>query len=60
MYSGGISGFDRQNAGWIVEREPILCRENFEIFKWDFPTYFDCFSVGFSAIFQWIFGAKNG
>ena len=28
---------------------------NFEFFKWDFPADFDCFSVGFSAVFQWIF-----
>ena len=51
MYSGGIGGFDHRKAGWIAEREPILCRENFEVFKWDFPTDFDYFSVGFSAIF---------
>ena len=56
MYSGGIGGFDRRKAGWIAEREPILCRKNFNIFKWDFPTYFllfisrilSCFLVGFS------------
>ena len=28
---------------------------NFEFFKWDFSVDFDCFAVGFSVAFQWIF-----
>ena len=32
--------------------------EKFEFFKWDFPADFDCFLVGFSAVYSGFTGLK--
>ena len=47
------------NIGMLVGMRPDPVQGNFEFFKWDFLANFRCFSVGFSAVFQWIFRAEK-
>ena len=53
------SCFDCRNVGLLVGMRPDSVQGNLEFFQWDSPTDFDYFSVGFSAIFQWIFRAEK-
>ena len=59
MHSEGASYVDRRNIGLLVGMRPDSVQGNFELFQWDFLADFDCFSVGFSAVSQWIFKAKK-
>ena len=55
---GRSSYFDNRYVGGLVGMRADSAEEKFEFFKQDFLADFDCFPVGFSAVFSGFTGLK--
>ena len=58
-YSGEVSHFDCRNIGSIAEMRSNSTRGKIWVFRGIFPADFDCYSLGFLVVFQWIFKVEK-